>query len=517
MVDKLSREWPYPALLTQSVKAYPVVQVMPRVGPQDPTAWPPTLAPAVEHWRDRIGGDVCNQIYIHVPFCPFICHFCPLYKVQAPRERAGDSKARYVAWLLQEIDSWAATKAVGDVEFHSIYLGGGTPTELSPDQLVTILRALRRRFRIAAEPEITLEGVARQMLANDYMPAVIESGVNRISFGIQSLDIALRRRIGRGDDVEDYAQIFATARRRWPKLSINTEVMAGLPEQSRNSLSADLDQLIEWAPNSLDVLYYVLMPGTKLQRLVTLGRRDEPRHGDALLEARSSINHRMTSAGYQQLTGEVFVRDDRDLFTRASFGGSVHRINTVLALGPSGFGMVRGTAYQNVPDLAAYGRAITRGKLAIERAERLTVATARRRAQLFSLLELSANPAVFDRSRDRRLVERWQRRGLVADVDGSARLTPRGALWYNHLQMDVLPLRDLVRTLGMFGSLAEQRRASKVSLERLPEHRRELLQVIRGHGLAGRLRFAGYRAYLRLAALVRRDRGALGFTGPVAE
>ena len=56
-----------------------------------------------------------------------------------------------------------------------------------------------------------------------------------------------------------------------------------------------------------------------------------------------------------------------------------------------------------------------------------------------------------------------------------------------------------------------------MNLQRLPEHRRELVQVIRGRGMRGRLRFAAYRAYLRLAALMRRDQGALGFTGPVVE
>lgn len=516
MYEEMTGEWPYPALLTQSVKAYPVVQVMPVVGAQDPQRWPRPMDRAVARWRDGIGGAVCNQIYIHVPFCPFLCGFCPLYKVQSSRERSDDSKARYVRHLLTEIDRWASTRALAGVEFHSIYLGGGTPTELTPEQISSILVALRRRFNVASDAEITLEGVARQMLADDYMPMVIANGINRISFGIQSLDVELRRRIGRGDDVEDYAQIFATARRRWPSLSINTEVMAGLPEQSRDSLANDLDQLIQWAPNSLDILYYVLMPGTKLQRLVTLGRRREPRHGDVLLGARALINRRMSAAGYRQLTGEVFVREDRDLFTRASFGGSVHRLNTVLALGPSGFGIVDGTAYQNVPDLAEYGNAIATGNLPIARAERLTLHTARRRAQLFSLLELSADPAVFDRGRDRRLVDRWRRSGLVTE-DHAARLTARGALWYNHLQMDVLPLRDLVRTLGMFGSLAEQRRSARSDVDSLPEHRRELVQVIRGRGLRGRLRYAGYRAYLRIAAMLRRDRGALGFTGPVVD
>ncbi|MEO8842055.1 MAG: radical SAM protein, partial [Kofleriaceae bacterium] len=391
------------------------------------------------------------------------------------------------------------------------------PTELTADQLGSIVEALRRRFRVAADAEITLEGVARQMLATDYMAALVGHGVNRISFGIQSLDVALRRKIGRGDAIEDYAQIFATARQRWPQLSINTEIMAGLPEQSLESLEADLDQLIEWSPNSLDVLYYVLMPGTKLQRLVSLGRRREPRHGDALLRAREMINRKMRAAGYAQLTAEVFVRDDRDLFTRASFGGSPHRLNTVLALGPSGFGLVDGTAYQNVPSLGAYNDAIGAGLLATERAEQLTLSTARRRAQLFSLLELEANPRVFDRARDRRLVARWRDLGLVEDHEGTARATTQGALWYNHLQMDVLPLRDLIRTLGMFGSLAEQLRASKQRLDELPEHRRELVQIIRGHGWRGRLRYAAYRAYLRFASLTRRDRGALGFTGPVVE
>src|SRR5262249_7663513 len=153
-------------------------------------------------------------------------------------------------------------------------------------------------------------------------------------------------------------EIFSVVRARWPSLSINTEIMAGLPEQTPESLSADLEQLLRWAPNSLDVLYYVPMPGIRLQQLISLGRRRTAERGHSLLAARALVNARFRAAGYTQLTGEVFVRDDRDLFTQASFGGGGHHLNTVLALGPSGFGLVGGAAYQNVPDLEAYCTAL---------------------------------------------------------------------------------------------------------------------------------------------------------------
>ncbi|MEO8844074.1 MAG: hypothetical protein ABI591_05410, partial [Kofleriaceae bacterium] len=107
-MDELAEHWPYPAVLTQSVKAYPVVQVMPRIGPQQVATWPRPMSSRVAAWRDRIGGGTTNQIYVHVPFCPFICHFCPLYKVQTPRERTDPSKERFVQSLLAEIDLWAA-------------------------------------------------------------------------------------------------------------------------------------------------------------------------------------------------------------------------------------------------------------------------------------------------------------------------------------------------------------------------------------------------------------------------
>jgi len=516
-VNAMTTTWPYPVVLTHSIKAYPVVPVMREVGPQDPTCWPPPLAPEVMQWRNNIGGNVFNQLYIHVPFCPFLCHFCPLYKVETPRQRGDHAKARYVAALLREIDRWAQTSAVRDTQFHSVYIGGGTPTELTPAQLGSVLDHLRSRMNIATDAEVTLEGVARQMLADDYLSAMVQHGVNRISFGIQSLDPAVRKHIGRGDAVQDYAAIFSTVRKRWPALSINTEIMAGLPGQTLASLDADLDQLLAWAPNSLDILYYVLMPGTKLQRLVTLGRRSQPRHGEELLAARSRINERMRSSGYQQLTAEVFVREDRDLFTRASFGGARHRLNTVLALGPSGFGLVGGVAYQNRPDLDAYHAADDANLLPIARVQPITLPIARRRAQLFSVLELAPDLAAFDQRRDRRLLARWQRQGLVERYGDHMRLTTRGALWYNHLQMDLLPLSDLVRTLGMFGSLAEQRASLGSGIDELPPHHRELVDVIRGRGMIGRLRFAAYRAYLRYAAWRGRDRAALGFTGPVAE
>jgi coproporphyrinogen III oxidase-like Fe-S oxidoreductase len=180
--------WPYAALLPHSVKVYPVVQVANLVGAQTAQQWPPQMNGRVAEWADRTGQQAAiNQIYLHIPFCPFLCPFCPLYKVSDVRERTAASRAAYVEHLIREIEMYGRVTSLADKTYDAVYFGGGTPTELRPEQLIRILNALRRNFHISPTAEITLEGVARQMLAPGYLESCFAGGFNRISFGVQIL------------------------------------------------------------------------------------------------------------------------------------------------------------------------------------------------------------------------------------------------------------------------------------------------------------------------------------------
>jgi coproporphyrinogen III oxidase-like Fe-S oxidoreductase len=510
------KSWPYPTLLAHSIKVYPIVQVADRIGPQPADCWPPQIDLNLAAWQGRTTQNtlVQNQIYVHVPFCPFLCHFCPLYKVESGSERTRDQKEVYVQGVIDEIYRYGKNPLVTKTCFHAIYFGGGTPTELSPAQLKRILTALRSNFSIASDAEITLEGVAKQMLSPEYFETCEIHGFNRISFGVQSLDPRIRKRIGRGDHVEDYYALIELVRNLYPDFPINVEIMAGLPEQTYESFSKDVKQLIAWQTSSADILYYVMMPGTKLQRLVNQGKRGAPRYGTELLKMREFANRTFTAAGYQQVTGEVFVRSERDLFVNTSFGGSENRLNTVLALGPSAFGLLNGTVYHNICDLQKYLKTISQGLLPINTAQTLDPKTARRRALLLSVLQLEIPYNLIESFSEKRLFRKWEHLGLIERRENAYRLTEKGKLWYNHMQIDLLSIPDTIKSLRMLGSVEDQIKSiSKRKTQNSSEQ--ELLIMMRHSGRLGLLNFLVYRSYLRLLQLPFFDKRAVGFTGPL--
>jgi hypothetical protein len=109
-------------------------------------------------------------------------------------------------------------------------------------------------------------------------------------------------------------------------------------------------------------------------------------------------------------------------------------------------------------------------------------------------------------------VRRWLKAGLVETAPGGYKLTETGKLWYNHMQMEVLPTSDRTKSLRMFGSIEEQRVLLQPNPDNLRPHEREMWLQMRSEG---RLKFWLYRLYHMLhEAVPYLDRGAIGFTGP---
>src|SRR5919199_5375880 len=117
-------------------------------------------------------------IYIHIPFCLSRCSYCDF----ATGMYEGALAARYIAALVREIESFPQQKFSGEVD--TVYLGGGTPNLLAPAQVEEILRAVRARFTVTSNAEVTMEmnpGGLRLEVIKDWRSL----GVNRASFGAQ--------------------------------------------------------------------------------------------------------------------------------------------------------------------------------------------------------------------------------------------------------------------------------------------------------------------------------------------
>src|SRR5436190_17155135 len=129
-------------------------------------------------------------LYVHIPFCSAICNYCNFNRGLFD----GDLKLRYVDALLKEIQAAAPARRSAQREAaDTIYFGGGTPSLLEPDEIARIIAACEASFDIAADREVTLEANP-ETVTRDRLAAFRAAGVNRLSFGVQSLrDDELRR------------------------------------------------------------------------------------------------------------------------------------------------------------------------------------------------------------------------------------------------------------------------------------------------------------------------------------
>ena len=182
-------------------------------------------------------------LYVSVPFCRSKCSFCNFASDVFSRDRMSG----YIARLQQEIVGAEALAASLDAKFErtvdSIYLGGGTPTTLAPDQLASIFQAIRNEFEVQGDAEITVE-CAPGTLSPKILEALLNAGTSRISLGTQSFVDEEIKSVGRLHTAQQtLAEI--TALRAAGINNINVDLIAGLPHQTTQTWRTSLEQLAE--------------------------------------------------------------------------------------------------------------------------------------------------------------------------------------------------------------------------------------------------------------------------------
>jgi coproporphyrinogen III oxidase-like Fe-S oxidoreductase len=443
--------WAFPAMMPYRIYHYPVPAMLGKVEAPRADRWPWPMTEGARRFGEQTPG-LCQEthIYVHVPFCPFRCSFCPFYK-QIDTSQIDT----YVDAVVREIGMYGRLPEATRDSYSTVYFGGGTPTELSPDQLGRIIRALRDNLRLSDDVEITLEGVCEEMLRDDYLARVREMGVTRVAFGVQSLDKAVRQAIGRGpESVEAYPQVIDAAKELG--MYANVEMMLGCPEQDEDVVLRDFQEVVSWEPSSVDVASYQMVPGTNLFKTIVRGQRTEPAVGARLLAMRQVATQFFREHGYRPGSCEVFVREDTHRYSPSTTSGVENGLNSYLAFGPSAIGHLAATAYTNIPELAPYLAALDDGRLPIARRTRMGYQGSARRAMLGGLGGLFVPDSFLVNDRYRRRIARWREQGLVERVEGGHKLTDRGIHWGSQMQVAFLTTADKAKLAPMLGSVQDQ-------------------------------------------------------------
>lgn len=211
---------------------------------------------------ERVAG-----IYIHVPFCQGRCIYCDFYSTTEGEEW----KSRYVDALLAELRMRRDELPLARV--HSIYIGGGTPSQLPARALSGILNEVCRLFPVDSDAEVTVEANPDDVTP-EWLAALSHTPVNRLSMGVQSFDDALLRLIRRRHTAQQAVCAVEQAARHGIS-NVSIDLIYGLPTQTMEQWQADVRQALALDVQHLSAYSLSYEEGTPLWRMLEQGRIEE--------------------------------------------------------------------------------------------------------------------------------------------------------------------------------------------------------------------------------------------------
>lgn len=398
-----------------------------------------------EFWQKAMAqpADASRQhaVYIHIPFCQTKCLYCGFYQ-QASRQQVEDT---YIEMLLKEITHDAKQEQIRTARIDSVFLGGGTPSSLSPANARKLLTAIQENFQLAPGAEVTMEGRIHDLVP-EKINTWLECGVNRISLGVQSFDTALRRRVGRIDTREEILRRLALLRKK--DVTIIADLIYGLPGQDLTSWMADIRTLAEADVDGMDLYQLNIFPGGDLERALNAGRipacADLAEQADLYLAARDQL----LREGTERLSLCHWRRHRRE---RSCYNTMVKSGAVVYPFGCGAGGNLGGLSFMQQRGLAAYQQAVARGeKPILMMAHQLEAGQQRLCDNMVSDLEkgfvdfrrLSLMDARLEELE--LLLHDWQKKGLMQEDLGIYRLTRAGEFWYISMTQSLLECAQVI-------------------------------------------------------------------------
>lgn len=428
-----------------------IAELLPRYAIDGPRY---TSYPTAPVWKESYGPDDFRadladgdieasdglSLYVHVPFCDSLCHFCACNKViTTDHSRA----AGFLDTIEREIEAVRAATRVPRAATQ-LHWGGGTPTWLDPGQMQRLFRAVTDAFPLRQDAEISIE-VDPRVTTREHVEALAACGFNRISMGVQDFDPRVQQAVHRIQPAADTARLVDWSRGVGFE-SVNFDLIYGLPYQSAASFERTLDQLFAIGPDRIALYSYAHVTWLAKQQR-GFERKDLP-DAATKLEILLTAIRRFLAEGYLFIGLDHFAREgdelakalaDRSL--RRNFMGHTTQAGVdLIGFGPSAISELRASYAQSHRDVPAWEAAVLERGVATMRGHRLTRADVERRWIINRILchgELRAREyedtfgrvfaevyrselAALDGARADGLVE-W-------DADGSLHVTPAGRL-----------------------------------------------------------------------------------------
>ena len=192
------------------------------------------------------------SLYISVPFCPSRCSYCSFVSHSIENEKAKKLLPQYVEYLVKELEITGEIAKANGLKLESVYVGGGTPSTLSAEQLKTVTDAVNNNFDLSPCREFTVEAGRPDTITEEKLRVLKDSPVDRISINPQTFVNSVLQAVGRRHSAEDTTEIFNLARKIGFR-NINMDLIAGLPTDTYEGFCYSVDTALQLDPENITV------------------------------------------------------------------------------------------------------------------------------------------------------------------------------------------------------------------------------------------------------------------------
>ncbi len=384
--------------------------------------------PPVVGWTPRGAG---LAVYIHLPFCAERCGYCSF--------NTSPYAAGAMDRLLRALETETALAAVAPwapaVTIRSVFVGGGTPSLATVEQMTGLLAGLGRRFALEPDAEITVECNPDDADV-ERLRGYRRAGVSRISLGVQSLDDRILPRLDRRHTAAQARDAFDAARTAGFD-NVSVDLIYGLPGLDLAAWEHTVRRLLEWRPDHLSAYALTLDEGSRWHAAGVPGLPPE----ETVTAQYWCLAHLAAEMGYEHYEISNYARPGR----RSRHNQVYWRAEQYLALGPGACGFLGDVRYCNVKPVERYCALLEAGQFPLATHEVLTARQQLAERLILGLRVRDGIPAdwleervALDPGRLPMLLEAWTARGLLVQEDRRARLTEAGFLLSDGLFSELL-------------------------------------------------------------------------------
>ena len=327
------------------------------------TSYPTALEFEDSFTEDQLLTSIKNSksdklsLYIHIPFCAKLCYYCGCNKVITRHQHKAD---QYIEYLAAEIVKRAPL--FKNYLVTQIHWGGGTPTFLTPEQILTLSALVKANFNVAEVGEYSIEVDPREIELS-MLDTLKEAGFNRISIGVQDFNKKVQIAVNREQDEQFIFDLMARAK-ELGFVSTNIDLIYGLPHQTPETFAETMQRVLDLDPDRLSVFNYAHLPSRfAAQRKI---KDEDLASPQQKLDMLHQTIETLTGAGYQYIGMDHFAKPDDELsilqnegrLHRNFQGYTTQEECDLLGLGVSSISQIGDCYAQNQKDVRPYFESI---------------------------------------------------------------------------------------------------------------------------------------------------------------